>query len=422
MTVERPLDPPASIQVAVEVSNTLVSLRTSGLQRLATELITHLDAEPDVDVTLLDGRSGQLRPLSSFDRRRLANHFNRQHQKHSNASALTARIGRRLRLEQAERLPLTRPWLSSPRSTVGTPTWFIDLDGAWHSPLARNILLPTLAGAETGPGDSGVQTAALVPDLLPIEHPEWFPASSIDRFRRWLEAHRDAGSDWLAISNATALSLRNWLGDESTPVSVVRLGVDVGSDQKPKATEHADAGGRSKSEGLSRQPLILMLGTVEPRKGHDLLLDALDLDGDGPAIDVVGSAGWADPSLITRLENHPRVRWHQSLNDQQIGELWLRASLLIQPTRGEGFGLPVAEALARGIPVFASRLEVLVESGQGCAELVDTNAQAWADALHRFSSDPTWPSELQRRTQAFVAHSWADSAADIRSALQARFG
>ncbi len=159
-----------------------------------------------------------------------------------------------------------------------------------------------------------------------------------------------------------------------------------------------------------------MLGTVEPRKGHALLLDALDLlESRAPTVDVVGRLGWADPELIERLEAHPRIRWHRDADDRHVDELWKLTGLLLQPSLGEGYGLPVVEALRRGIAVAASDLPVMREAARGQATFVDHQPSAWAELIARFSADPAaWP-----RPQPIAWPTWDDSADDVIRALQA---
>ncbi len=374
------------ITIAIDVSNTLGSSRRSGLQRLCLRVAVELSANPGVDLVLLDGRTGTLRTLSTARVGRLSTHFERP-VAGNRWSATTRRVQQ-------------RSARSVPRGVAWTPQggWLVDLDPAWHAPIPRTELLGSVQA-------EGTNTAAVVPDLLPVHHPEWFPPESVRRFTSWLVAHRVAGSRWIAISDATADALRQWLDDDSL-ISVLRLGVDLPT-LPPAGSPPLDGPG-----------LILAVGTVEPRKGHGLLLDALDkLGPDAPVVDVVGSAGWAADDLRARLRHHPKVRWHTEVADGDLEQLWRTTGLLVQPTSGEGFGLPVAEALARGIPVMATDLPVLAEASQRCARLVAPTVDAWAEVLSRFADDATFRQGERRRAQAFVPWSWADTADDLIAAL-----
>ena len=358
--------------LAVDVSNTLDSMRLSGVQRVALRTAEELSTRPNVDLTLLDGRTGVLRPLRSFQHERLFSHFDRE------PSAAIERVSRR-----AARLVPTAPaWKPS--------GWLVDLEPSWHAPQPRTTLLPTLPP---------VRTAALVHDLLPLREPDWFPPQSVQRFERWLQAHRTAQSTLVANSEATASDLTDFYSLDVTP-PVLRLGVDPVDTQPPP-----DNG------------LILMVGTIEPRKGHALVLDALDRMDTPPTIDVVGSAGWADNQLLQRLDGHRHVRWHRDLTDASVEHLLELTSLLLQPSLNEGFGLPVAEALSRGIPVLATDLPVLDETAKGSADLLAPTAQAWAQGIARFVTDAPYREKLRKKAAGFEPWTWGKTGNDLLAAL-----
>lgn len=367
-------------RLVVDLSNTIESSRSSGLQRVGVELSRALRRRADRDerepeVLLVDGRSGRLRVLGPTARLRL------EHRR-SGGPGLLGRIESRA----ARILPVGRQWRPRPGDLL------LDLEPSWHAPQPRVSLLPQVT-------ELGAASAALVPDVLPLDHPEWFTSEARSRFQSWFGAHRDAGSAFFAISEATKRALEAHL-DPARSVHVVRLGVS-GAPIEPVA------------DGL-----ILMIGTVEPRKGHDVLLDALDLLGErAPTVDVVGQPGWATAATVARLRSHPSIRWHEALDDDQLEDLWQRASLLVQPTRGEGFGLPVAEAAQRRLPVIASDLPVLRESSQGRATFVPVgDASAWADALEAWTADRRAITP-EPGAGAFRPSTWDDAASDILRGL-----
>lgn len=358
--------------LCIDVSNTIEAPSVSGVQRVTLGLIRGLDDL--VPVTLLDGRSGELRPPLPHDMRRLDRLARGAH-----GRSLTDRL-----LSRAVRTGL------DPRPPFGLDSGavLIDIEASWHAPQARAELLPQLGATPT---------AALIHDVLPITNPEWFPPRSIERFSSWFSAHVDAGSTLLAVSEATAAAVATVAPVASKP-AVVRLGGPPGL---PRSTGSG----------------ILMLGTIEPRKGHDLLLDALDLLGDdAPVVDVVGRRGWAADDLVDRLAAHPSIRWHRDAGDDALEELWSLTGLLVQPSRGEGYGLPVAEALQRGgVAVAASDIDAVREAGRGQATHLPLDPGAWADVLARFADDPdAWP-----RPDQLEWPTWADAATDVVGALVA---
>jgi len=106
----------------------------------------------------------------------------------------------------------------------------------------------------------------------------------------------------------------------------------------------------------------LMVGTVEPRKGHALALDAFERlwrvsPGTDRRLYIAGRAGWKTEALQQRLLNHPeqgrRLFWLSDVSDEYLEQLYGAASLVLLASAGEGFGLPLIEALAHGCRVLS---------------------------------------------------------------------
>ncbi len=395
-------------RIVIDISNTIESPRTTGVQRMALELLAMLDAfargESPLanlvpDVCLLDGRNGRLRPIGHPAMRRL--------ERRRDGRVTGRSIAGRIETRVAEGRPGRADWHPLPNDL------FLDIDAAWHSPAPRPELLAQVRAA-------GARSAALVFDALPLESPQWFPPASVAKFRTWLDAHVDGGSQLLTISQASADALESATGVRD-PIPVIRPGTfSAPSDAVP-----------AQPGELGR--LVLMVGTVEPRKGHDTLLAALDQLGDvAPIVDVVGKDGWTSPNVppqntsgettnigstgtdvAQRLRTHSRVRWHENASDRELDELWARTGLFLAPSRGEGFGIPVAEAVQRGIPVLCSDLPVLREASLGDATFVDVDDIAsWATHVDRWRRAPSeWP-----RPTALTP-TWEDAARQLLQAI-----
>jgi len=102
------------------------------------------------------------------------------------------------------------------------------------------------------------------------------------------------------------------------------------------------------------------VGTLEPRKGYDDLLDAFELlwaDDCAATLVIVGAPGWKTTPLQRRVRSHPefgrRLQWMTELDDAGLATLYSSARGLVATSYGEGFGLPVLEAVARNCPVLA---------------------------------------------------------------------
>jgi glycosyltransferase involved in cell wall biosynthesis len=116
----------------------------------------------------------------------------------------------------------------------------------------------------------------------------------------------------------------------------------------------------------SGMPSFLMVGTIEPRKGHGQALAAFESlweRGTEVALVIAGSQGWLSEDFVERVSTHPeagkRLFWCQAPSDGELARLYRSCSCLLAASMGEGYGLPIREAarqgsaiLARDIPVF----------------------------------------------------------------------
>jgi alpha-1,3-rhamnosyl/mannosyltransferase len=123
------------------------------------------------------------------------------------------------------------------------------------------------------------------------------------------------------------------------------------------------------------QPYVLFLGTIEPRKNIDTLLDAWQgfrLHNDYDLI-IAGATGWASEKTLARLRSQPPrgVRYLGYVPEDELPGLTAGATAFIYPSLYEGFGFPVAQAMAAGVPVITSNTSCLPEIAGGGALLVD---------------------------------------------------
>lgn len=133
---------------------------------------------------------------------------------------------------------------------------------------------------------------------------------------------------------------------------------------------------------------VLAIGTIEPRKGIDVLIDAVGRIG-VPLV-LAGQPGWGgvDPAALAR-EHGADVRLLGKVSDAELAFALRGASVLAMPSRAEGFGLPLIEAMAAGVPVVHSDVPALVEVAEGAGVTVPVGeAQALADALRDVLDHP----------------------------------
>jgi glycosyltransferase involved in cell wall biosynthesis len=228
----------------------------------------------------------------------------------------------------------------------------------------------------------------------------------------------------VATSERTARDLAGW------GVARERIVVaEPGTERAPLAR-----GSRAASAAvttLGPAPVrMLCVGTLTPRKGHDLLLDALaPLTGHAWRLDCVGSAD-RSPSTAESLRAQAvqlgladRVDWHGELPDAALAAAFDAADLFVLPARHEGYGMAVAEALARGLPVVATATGAIPELvGDDAGLLVPPDdVAALTAALDRMLSDPATRARHAAGAARVRARlpTWTDACTTLDRALRA---
>lgn len=216
----------------------------------------------------------------------------------------------------------------------------------------------------------GIFTRFLLHDLLPVQMPEVFTKGADRIFDSWLHMllHTDGV---IGVSQTTINAFKNWQQAQGVRAvapydyHVMHLGADI-ANSVPTQGMPDDA--QTVLTALNARPSFLMVGTIEPRKGHDQVLcafEALWANGVDANLVLVGKQGWADETLIAKLRNHPqmgqRFFWLEGISDEYLGHVYAATTCLIAASRGEGFGLPLIEAAQAKLPILARDLEVFRE-------------------------------------------------------------
>jgi len=166
---------------------------------------------------------------------------------------------------------------------------------------------------------------------------------------------------------------------------------------------------------------ILAVGTVEPRKNYPRLLDAyrtLRSRRHVPQLVIAGRAGWAYGDTLRRIQAEPGVRYLGHVDEPTLAALYESASVLAYPSLYEGFGLPLLEAMAQGVPAVIGKSGALPELAGGSALEVDPeDVDAIAGALEKLLSDTnlrnTMGGVAKRRAAGFTWEQAAASTLDI---------
>ncbi len=410
-----------SVTVYVEVTNTLAVDFLTGFQRHTREIITRLPG-PDaggpvqfVPVTWCRALRAHRRLTDAETARLHAHHVPAARRPPAaSPSRLRRLVGSlaavgpvdRLRHEFAKRRdpagPL--PALEALRVPWERGSALFDLEAAWEDPSSRMTLLPWLR-------DRGVTTTALIADVMPVLFPHWFRTGTCERFAPFLEAHLRHSASFVFISECTRADTVEWAAREGVDHDIggvtVTLGADVPGSGRPEPPE-----------GLRDRRYLLCVATLEPRKNQALALDVYDRLRDRHpdlALVFVGRAGWHVEHLVERIRSHPdfgdRVRWDGGAADDDLATLYRHAFVALVPSWYEGYGVPLIEAMAAGVPAIASTGGAVPEAAAGIAQLAaPDDLDGWVAAVARHLDDAAFHDEARRATAAFVPPTWAGAA------------
>jgi len=264
---------------------------------------------------------------------------------------------------------------------------------------------------------AGARFACLVHDVIPVEFPEYVrPGHAVRHAARMATVARFAD---LVIVNSAATrdAFRPFLerAGRTPPVLVAPLGVEV-----PAHPVIAPDG---------RAPYFVCVGTIEPRKNHLLLLNvwrrlAAEQGRDAPRLVLVGQRGWENEQVIDMIERSPAIQGlveeHNGLSDAAMARLIAGARALLLPSFAEGYGLPIVEAFALGVPVLCTDMPAFREVAGAVAEFLDPlDGPAWRHAVLDYARPDSARRAAQcQRLASWQAPRWADHFAAVDAALE----
>jgi glycosyltransferase involved in cell wall biosynthesis len=268
----------------------------------------------------------------------------------------------------------------------------------------------------TMPRTGSVPTVVTIHDLTFFTHPEWHERSKVEFFRRAITYSAAHARVLISVSAFSARALEEILPAHA-PIVVAPLGVEA---DRFAPTSSDDAHARATYGLDDAVPYIFFVGTVEPRKGLDVLLESFGhIAHDHSTIELwlAGQTGWGEGPIESAIATHPyreRIRRLGYVEDSALGTLYRGATVVAYPSRGEGFGLPVLEAMSCGALVVTSRETVMAEvAGDGAILVPVGDAEALATALDRaIRADEPERAEWSRRARSRAEHFTWDACVD----------
>jgi glycosyltransferase involved in cell wall biosynthesis len=267
----------------------------------------------------------------------------------------------------------------------------------------------------------------VVYDLLPIRFPQYWPDGASAWFEAWLRRAIAASDGLVCISRAVADELDAFVTtrvrDARPRIGHWRLGAE------PLEPAHLrDPLSAKVAAATQASRTFLMVGTLEPRKNYALALDAMEVlwrEGRDVNLCIVGKQGWLAEDVVARIQGHPesgeRMHYLGQASDAELAHCYRTCDALLVASAGEGFGLPLVEAMQFGMPVIASDLPVFREVLEGAqatyfdlatgSELAAVLA-AWLDRTPRDAHSAgvpdvlTWEQSAERLLDVVLEHRW----------------
>lgn len=379
-------------QIYIDLSRLCLTPFTTGIQRVAKEIVLRMLQDDTVSVTLLCS-------LSSHTAWRILPHD-------AFIQYYTEKIGSPYGVGKTQMLT---------PDEIPTGSVFFDIDSAWNMPMYRGWLFPKLKA-------HGVTVVSHLYDLIPVTEPQYFHEQTMRQFLSWVTAVLQYADHIVCNAEATKAALYtlcDTLDMRAPDCTVVPLGADFA--QKAADTDDEDT---TLLEQLPQYRYLLMVGTIEPRKNHRLLLDAVpQLAKRGIKVVFAGRIGWNMDAFAKEMAKHPEKDrsffFAQGPTDATIQALYRNALAVVFPTKNEGFGLPIVEAYMNGTPVLASDIPVLREVGGSLADYFDnTSVDSLLAAVDSLTADEAAYRQKRVQIAAYRPRTWDTAANEMTAALR----
>jgi glycosyltransferase involved in cell wall biosynthesis len=248
-------------------------------------------------------------------------------------------------------------------------------------------------------------------DVVPWTHPEWLTPRGAG-FHRRMGARAAVEADLIVTPTS---SVADQVRDMLSPGAEV-FAVPPGFSSDLRVPDNARECRARHVGHLGDGDYVLFVGTAEPRKGLDTLLDALaEPQLSDLSLVVAGPRGWGGVDVAQEAERRAiegRVTVTGRVDDADLAALYAGASLVVMPSRAEGFGLPVLEAMNLGVPVVTSDDPAMREVGGGAAQTFPVgDPAALGAAIVRVMGDATLRAQMiEKGAVRALDFDWLDSA------------
>lgn len=294
---------------------------------------------------------------------------------------------------------------------VQTGDALILLDSSWHSDFFS--LVDKLKS-------QGVCIVSVIYDLIPLTHPRFCHRGLVPIFQHWIKWVAQTADGFMAISQTIRDQMQAYVHQTVTGAKsghqwfdYFHLGTELDLAKNSSAIRQ-DLQNAFSTE--MRHAVYLMVGTIEPRKNYGFLLDAFELlwqKGSPVSLCLAGKVGWRCEELVERVKGHfaykQRLFMFNDLNDTELEYCYRNSRSLVYPSYVEGFGLPLVEAMQRGLPAMASDIAVFREVGGDFVAYFDPDKpETLAELILAFEKKGEFPAAKKLEDWSWL--NWEDSA------------
>jgi len=257
---------------------------------------------------------------------------------------------------------------------------------------------------------------AIIHDLFPIQYPQLFEsASGRDVFKLWHEMIIQNCDQIVCDSRTTIIAVLKYLSNNNrsivTELFYFHLGATISNENKKKEVREYiknifDFNGK----------IFLMVGTVEPRKGHDIVVKAIEkilAQRKNVKLLIIGHDGWKNDTFLLHLKRskyyNDKVIWINDATDDEVIYSYIYSDCLIAASQDEGFGLPLIEAAHFGLPIICSDIPIFHEvAGGNVTYFPVMDTEALVQTLISWLKEEKHPD-----SNKIKIYTWAESAQEI---------
>lgn len=263
---------------------------------------------------------------------------------------------------------------------------------------------------------TGFRYVAILYDIIPLLFPQYVVPFYVDLLKRYFGELFWTADYGLCISATTREDVTSHMARWRMPELKMAdwpLGSDIPQSDRTTA---------SVPKALKNRPFLLYVSTIEPRKSHRTIVDAFEygirhgLVPDDAMCVFVGRVGWNSENLVQEIKCNPlladRILMMSGILDEELVELYHHARFVVFPSRYEGYGLSLVEAMALGKACISGDAGSLREVGGDAPEYIDPiDLPRWAQAIAKGFSDDRWIAKLEARSKSrYSPVTWDESA------------